>query len=67
MGGQIDIRSFWHCYFKNINGLIWVYDISQIDKLEESKKELTNVLNNPEVNEKIPLLIYANKNDLNTS
>ena len=64
IGGQEKIRVLWHHYLKDLNGLIWVYDISQLDKLEESKNELKKVLN--DLNESIPLLIYANKNDLNS-
>ena len=58
---------YWRTKKKNLNGLIWVYDISDKSVLEESKKELINLLNNQEVNENLPLLIFANKSDLNNS
>ena len=67
IGGQKKIRVLWRHYLKNLNGLIWVYDISDKSVLEESKKELINLLNNQEVNENLPLLIFANKSDLNNS
>ena len=68
IGGQKKIRCFWCHYLDNIAGLIWVYDISKKEELEESKKELiNNILSSPKINENLPLLIYANKNDLNSS
>ena len=67
IGGDEKIRAFWHIYLENLNGLIWVYDISNKNILEESKKELINLLNAQEIKESIPLLIYANKSDLNNS
>ena len=48
IGGQKKIRVLWHHYLENLNGLIWVYDISDKSVLEESKKELINLLNNQE-------------------
>ena len=63
IGGNEKIRVLWHHYLNDLKGLIWVYDTSKIDKLEESKNELKKVLT--DINESLPLLIYANKNDLN--
>ena len=65
VGGQEKIRPLWVNYFKNINGLIWVYDISNNQIIGKSQKELKKILDDPQINKNIPLLIFANKNDLN--
>ena len=65
IGGHYKIIPLWHHYLNNINGLIWVYNISDNETIEESQNELKKLLNNPELKQNIPLLIYANKSDLN--
>ena len=67
IGGKEKIRKhFWAKNYTNTNGLIWVYDISNNQRIEESQKELIKILNDPQLDKKIPLLIIANKNDINT-
>ena len=65
VGGHKKIRCLWIHYLKDINGLIWVYDINDKDVIEESQKELIKILTDSQVKENMPLLIYANKTDLN--
>ena len=65
VGGQEKIRTLWIHYFSNTNGIIWVYDISNNQRIEESQKELKKILDNPQIDKNIPLLIFANKSDLN--
>ena len=67
VGGQEKLRPLWVHYFNNIKGLIWVYDISNKKRFEESKNELKKILNSPDMNNKLPLLIYGNKSDLNAN
>ena len=67
IGGHEKIRQLWPKYYSNINGLIWVYDITNNQRIEESQEELKKILNDPQVDKKIPLLIIANKSDLNTN
>ena len=57
------LRTLWGYFLNEINGIIWVYDISDNEAMEESQNELTKLLE--KINQNIPLLIYANKNDLN--
>ena len=64
IGGQEKIRHLWHHYLNEINGLIWVYDLSDNQRIEESQKELKTLLNYEEMNNNLPLLIFANKSDL---
>ena len=65
IGGNKMVRKLWKQYFCNTNGLIWVYDMSKKKKYEESQNELKSILNNPDIKSDIPLLIIANKSDLN--
>ena len=60
------MRPLWFHYLNNINGLIWAYDIINNLTIEESQKELKKILDDLVVNN-IPLLIFANKSDLNTN
>ena len=62
IGGQKKIIPLWIHYLNDINGIIWVYDITDNETIEESQNELKNLLNNnPQINQNIPLLIYENK------
>ena len=65
VGGMKKIRPLWIHYLDDMNGLIWVYDISNEKEIEESQNELIKILSDSKVSENIPLLIYANKEDLN--
>ena len=65
VGGNKKIRCLWVHYFENLNGIIWVYDISNKERIEESQNELKKLLDAPKIEKNIPLLIYANKSDLN--
>ena len=65
IGGNKMVRKLWKQYFCNTNGLIWVYDMSKKEKYEESQNELKSIINNPDIKSDIPLLIIANKSDLN--
>ena len=66
IGGNKMVRPLWKQYFCNSNGLIWVYDMSKKEKYEESQNELKSILYEPDIKSDIPLLIIANKSDLNT-
>ena len=63
--GVKEQRKFWPDYCNKINGLIWVYDISDEKLIEENQNELIKLLSLPQIKENMPLLIYANKSDLN--
>ena len=65
IGGKKELRSLWVKFLNNIKGLIWVYNISDNETIEESQNELKKLLNNSAMNQNIPILIYANKSDLN--
>ena len=63
IGGQKTIREYWSNYFENANALIFVVDSSDRRRLQETCDELCHLV----IDEKlagIPLLVFANKQDL---
>jgi ADP-ribosylation factor protein 1 len=66
VGGQYRIRKLWEYYFNSTNALIFVMDSNDIQRIEEVKEELYTTLNHDE-NQKKPLLLYANKQDMEDS
>lgn len=67
LGGAANFRSVWVHYFPDCHGLIYVVDSASDDAtLEESLKVLQETLMNPYMKEK-PVLILANKKDLESS
>ena len=66
IGGQDKIRRLWKHYYQNTQGLIYVVDSNDTDRINESSEELFNILENDELNG-IPVVIIANKQDLPNS
>ena len=60
---QEKIRPLWRYYLEGTNILIFVIDSSDHERIEEAKNELYRMLSYEEL-KKIPILIYANKQDL---
>jgi len=63
VGGQDKIRPLWRHYFQNTQGLIFVIDSNDRDRIDEAKKELESMLHEDELRDAV-LLIFANKQDL---
>ncbi|TWW76429.1 ADP-ribosylation factor 4-like [Takifugu flavidus] len=63
VGGQDKIRPLWRHYFQNTQGLIFVVDSNDRERVTEAKEELTKMLGEDELREAI-LLVFANKQDL---
>jgi small GTP-binding protein len=63
VGGQDKIRSLWRHYFADTDAVIWVLDSSDVQRVAESKEELQRVLGEDSL-AKVPLLVFANKQDL---
>ena len=61
--GQTVFRSKWLKGLQDSNILIYMLDIANQRRFEESKRELWRILNNSEL-EAVPLLILGNKSDL---
>jgi len=63
VGGQDKIRPLWRHYFQNTQGLIFVVDSNDRERVGEAKEELSRMLNEDELRDAV-LLIFANKQDL---
>ena len=63
IGGQKSIRPYWRNYFDHTDVLIYVIDSSDEKRLEETGVELGQLLHEEKLNG-VPLLIFANKQDL---
>ncbi|KAM9928029.1 hypothetical protein OXX59_002113 [Metschnikowia pulcherrima] len=62
-GGQERIRPLWRHYFTGTNALIYVVDSSDLDRLDESRKELMRVISDKELANCL-LIVLANKQDV---
>merc|ERR1712060_48357 len=63
VGGQDKIRKLWRHYFQGTNGIIYVIDSNDRDRVEDAREELTKMLSEDELREAV-LLVLANKRDL---
>jgi len=63
VGGQDKIRPLWKYYFQNTQGLIFVVDSNDRDRVVEARDELHRMLNEDELRDAV-LLVFANKQDL---
>jgi len=63
VGGQDKIRPLWRHYFQNTQGLIFVVDSNDRERVGEAHDELHKMLNEDELREAV-LLVFANKQDL---
>ena len=66
IGGQKAIRKHWKNYFDQIDILMYVIDATDKKRLEECLEELQNLLEEDQLSG-IPLLFFANKQDLMTA
>ncbi|PWZ08902.1 ADP-ribosylation factor 2 [Zea mays] len=60
---NLTIRPLWRHYFQNTQGLIFVVDSNDRDRVVEAKDELHRMLNEDELRDAV-LLVFANKQDL---
>lgn len=60
VGGQDKIRPLWRHYFQNTQGLIFVVDSNDRERISEARDELMRMLAEDELREAV-LLIFANK------
>jgi Arf/Sar family protein len=63
VGGQDKIRPLWRHYFQNTQGLIFVVDSNDRERVVEAERELHNMLNEDELRDAV-ILVFANKQDL---
>ncbi|KAH0786786.1 ADP-ribosylation factor family protein [Histomonas meleagridis] len=68
MSGTNNSRPLWQQYADNLNGIIFVIDSSDNIRFSTAADELHAFLDLPPIKEKpIPLLVFANKNDIQGS
>merc|ERR1711903_111799 len=58
IGGQKAIRPYWKNYMENTDGIVFVVDSSDEERLQECIEEL-DALMKDELLAKVPLLVYA--------
>ncbi len=63
VGGQDKIRPLWRHYYTGTQGLIFVVDCADRDRIDEARQELHRIINDREMRDAI-ILIFANKQDL---
>ena len=63
VGGQDKIRALWRHYYQNTDGLIFVVDSNDPERIEDAAEELKTLLAE-EALANCPVLIMANKQDL---
>ncbi|CAN9512609.1 unnamed protein product [Ophioblennius macclurei] len=63
VGGQTVIRPLWRHYFTNTQGLIFVVDSSDHQRMKEAADELHTLLEEDELRG-VALLVFANKQDM---
>ncbi len=64
VGGQREIRPYWRNYFDNTDALVYVIDSADRARLEEVNTELTRLLTEEDKLSGVPVLVFANKQDL---
>lgn len=63
VGGQERLRPLWRSYTRCTDGIVFVVDSVDAERLEEAKMELLRSAKSPE-NVGVPILVLANKQDL---
>ena len=66
VGGQDKIRVLWKHYFENTNGLIFVLDSTDRDRIEDAAEEFKKMLAEEELKD-CAVLVKDNKLDLNNA
>ncbi|KAI0984290.1 hypothetical protein GJ496_003731 [Pomphorhynchus laevis] len=63
VGGQDKIRPLWRHYYTGTQGLIFVVDSSDHDRLDECRAELHRIVSDREMKD-AAVLVFANKQDV---
>lgn len=63
VGGQEKLRPLWKSYTRRTDGLVFVVDAAETERMEEAKVELHRIARSAE-NQGVPVLVLANKQDL---
>jgi len=65
IGGQKAIRDLWKHYYAHTDAIIFIVDSCDEERLDVAKEELMHMLDDEELRD-IPVLVYANKQDIGT-
>ena len=63
IGGQKAIRPYWQNYYDRTNGIVYVVDSADEERIKECNDALKELLGEEKL-AKLPLLVFANKQDL---
>ncbi len=63
LGGQKKLREYWKYYYENVDGLIYVVDGSDENRIDECNEAFQSLLNEEKL-KGVPVLCYGNKTDL---
>jgi len=63
VGGQDRVRPLWRSYTRAADGMVFVVDSADLERIEEARVELARVARTREATG-VPILIIANKQDL---
>lgn len=63
IGGQDKLRPLWRSYTRCTDGIVFVVDSVDQERMEEAKMELQRTARTPD-NQGVPILVLANKQDL---
>lgn len=63
VGGQEKLRPLWKSYTRRTDGLVFVVDAAETERMGEAKVELHRIIRSAE-NQGVPMLVLANKQDL---
>ncbi|XP_005394556.1 PREDICTED: ADP-ribosylation factor-like protein 4D [Chinchilla lanigera] len=62
VGGQEKLRPLWRSYTRRTDGLVFVVDAAEAERLEEARLELHRISRAAD-NQGVPVLVLANKQD----
>jgi len=63
VGGRDKILSLWRHYYKNTSAIVFVLDSNDRERLDDASEQLHQIANEEEL-KNLPILIFANKQDL---
>ncbi|KAJ7189510.1 hypothetical protein O6H91_Y532300 [Diphasiastrum complanatum] len=63
VGGQEKLRPLWKHYFTNTDGLIYVVDSLDRDRISKAKNEFQAIVSDP-LMRNCAILVFANKQDM---
>lgn len=66
VGGQEKLRPLWKSYTRRTDGMVFVVDSTELERMEEARVELHKITRTSE-NQGVPVLILANKQDLDSA